>query len=516
MSLLLIVTITLLPVLQCQALSWPQHQSDLEWPQMKPGYSSAVFGVGAQSSFAQQQQQQQQQQDCTGPIASKTCQCTDNGRRVVCRNTIVYSLQNDVPCPQLVEHLTMVNAHFKSQCLTRDNLTALTGLRTLAITGSNLQMITRDAFRNQRLLEKLDLHDNLQLTSVDADMLAYLPRLKQLDMSGCSRLHQLDRRFLEKSNHLLSLNLSSIGLRQMPLLPTSASLRILDVSRNQLKTLPSEMIPHFCRLQQVQMADNPWCCSRQSRWLSMFLRIVSNSEQQQVVRDEPICNAPVPLQGWPIRSVSPDRMDSFERCDASQPFEAQSCSEVSYLFFQYSSAFIWKKKFFFSFSLQIYGMFRNVMPQLPAEPENRVMFDNKRGNVIHNHHLHIQQQSNTGNSQRGGARGSQLDNRVWKPVQVNHHRLGGSVVVVDHIATSKVVNDATDDVDDDDDGQQLQQEVVVASRFCLAAIGGDCTTGHIVIGVLAALVGAVLVAFFIVLIKCCSSGSSRAANFRRS
>lgn len=119
----------------------------------------------------------------------------------------------------------------------------LSGLKTLDLTGNENCKIQNGAFDGLSSLCELLLAE-LNLNSFDESLIKPLMSLRKLDLHG---------------NKLKSL--------KWRIITSLKSLTYLDISRNKLTSIPSTMAPLFSHLKSIFLADNPWVCDSDIKWL---------------------------------------------------------------------------------------------------------------------------------------------------------------------------------------------------------------------------------------------------------
>ena len=123
--------------------------------------------------------------------------------------------------------------------VTANSFTGLVSLRDLYLGHNQLMAFSRATFQDLASLRTLDLHDNPL-----GMFLAVRDTPKVIGLSGLNRLENL--------------NLANIDLHQVSpaLLANLTSLRRIDLSRNQIRTIKRDAFAHLRHLQGINLANN--------------------------------------------------------------------------------------------------------------------------------------------------------------------------------------------------------------------------------------------------------------------
>ena len=88
----------------------------------------------------------------------------------------------------------------------------------------------------------------------------------------------------------------------IPMLLLLFSLKLLDLTGNDLQSLNSSLRPTFSSIDAVYLTDNPWHCNCQLRWFKQIPRPRHSSA------DAVVCFTPQPLAFMEIVKVPDNQM----------------------------------------------------------------------------------------------------------------------------------------------------------------------------------------------------------------
>ncbi|XP_049945822.1 platelet glycoprotein V-like [Schistocerca serialis cubense] len=129
-------------------------------------------------------------------------------------------------------------------------------LTQLKLSGNHIEALHVDTFKANRLLQELDLSDN-PLLELPAGLLQHCPHLRSLNFSR-TRVSALHRTAFSRNAALESLDLSSNSLQALPaaLLPNHGRLSRLDLSSNQLRSIPEKLFSATGGLRLLNLSHN--------------------------------------------------------------------------------------------------------------------------------------------------------------------------------------------------------------------------------------------------------------------
>ena len=154
-------------------------------------------------------------------------------------------------------------------------------LRRLKLTDNNLTDIQTAALRNLPGLRGLDIGRN-PFESVKPNSFRFLTKLKHIDVSGCSRLSEIESNAfagcvdLEWVTVSHNKNLVKIGADACDADPT---LRHLNLADNKLRHLPETLVP-WRNLRSLDLSGNPWQCDCDLGFVPQVLKHLREKAEQ--------------------------------------------------------------------------------------------------------------------------------------------------------------------------------------------------------------------------------------------
>jgi hypothetical protein len=154
-------------------------------------------------------------------------------------------------------------------------------LRRLKLTDNNLTEVPTVALRSFPGLRGLDLGRN-PYESIKPNALRFLSKLKHLDVSGCSRLTDIESSAfggcvdLEYVTVSLNKNLARIAGDAFDAVP---ALRHLNLADNKLRHLPETLVP-WRNLRSLDLSGNPWQCDCDLSFVPQVLKHLREKAEQ--------------------------------------------------------------------------------------------------------------------------------------------------------------------------------------------------------------------------------------------
>ncbi|KAJ7426654.1 Leucine-rich repeat-containing G-protein coupled receptor 6 [Willisornis vidua] len=149
--------------------------------------------------------------------------------------------------------LTSVHLHNnRIQSLGANGFDGLHSLETLGFHNNNIKAIPENAFVGNPLLQTIHFYDN-PIQFVGQSAFQYLPKLHTLSLNGATDIRDFPD--LKGTTSLEVLTLTRAGIRFLPrgMCQQLPSLRILELSHNQIEELPS-----FHQCQRLEELDLSW------------------------------------------------------------------------------------------------------------------------------------------------------------------------------------------------------------------------------------------------------------------
>ncbi|KAG7500042.1 trophoblast glycoprotein-like [Solea senegalensis] len=168
------------------------------------------------------------------------------------------------PCPARCE---CSEAAHTVKCVSKDLRTIPTGIpgytRNLFVTGNQIRRIGPESFRELENVTNLSLSNN-RISEVESHTFAGLRSLRSLDLSNNQLAIIHPEAFTVQNESLQELNLSRALYNHSSVmdLATSfrwsslATLKVLDLSHNNLIFLPSRIFSHLSSLRRLQLSNN--------------------------------------------------------------------------------------------------------------------------------------------------------------------------------------------------------------------------------------------------------------------
>lgn len=218
-----------------------------------------------------------------------------------------------------IRKVIVVGQRFDSQFLSRQNLSTYSmpgmDIQELTIIGCGLRVIEPRTFSGLTSLTKLDVSKNS------------LSRIQGFTFSGLHLdLLRLDNNlgltldaFAFENLTVSSLSIQNCGLKSLsfevfkPLFLRSGSLTTLRLTSNQLTTLDARFEPAFRGLLFLSLANNPFTCDCDLKWLIRTLQRKRRSESDDMFSD-------------PLNHISPlmtDSDDEYPVCESPSRLRAK-------------------------------------------------------------------------------------------------------------------------------------------------------------------------------------------------
>ncbi|XP_078583270.1 uncharacterized protein LOC144865985 [Branchiostoma floridae x Branchiostoma japonicum] len=168
------------------------------------------------------------------------------------------------------------------------------------ITDNQITTIYPGAFNFLEMLEKLDLSNN-KLTTFPREAIAEVgQQLKSLNVGGNPIAESLTVGFFNNMEALEELYLYNMNLSiiENGLLQRLKSLKVLDLSKNNFKSLPEEAIKGLENLTEIVMFGNPFVCDKAALWLKEWFE-----KDPPKIGPGPTCMDPPRLAGYAAVSL---------------------------------------------------------------------------------------------------------------------------------------------------------------------------------------------------------------------
>ncbi|XP_078663925.1 uncharacterized protein LOC144907028 [Branchiostoma floridae x Branchiostoma belcheri] len=163
------------------------------------------------------------------------------------------------------------------------------------MTDNLITTIYPGAFNFLELLEKLDLSNN-KLTTFPREAIAKVGKqIKSLNVGGNPIAESLTAESFEDMEALKELYLYNMNLSVLEngLLQGLKSLKVLDLSKNNFKSLPEEAIQGLDNLTEIVMFGNPFVCDKDALWLQEWYE-----RSPPKIGPGPTCMEPPRLAGY--------------------------------------------------------------------------------------------------------------------------------------------------------------------------------------------------------------------------
>jgi len=154
-------------------------------------------------------------------------------------------------------------------------------LRRLKLTDNNLTDVPTSSLRSFPSLHGLDIGRN-PFDSVKPNSFRFLSKLKHIEISGCSRLSEIESNAfggcidLEWVTISLNKNLVKIAADAFDAVPTLHHLNLAD---NKLRHLPETLVP-WRNLRGLDLSGNPWQCDCDLGFVPLVLKHLREKAEQ--------------------------------------------------------------------------------------------------------------------------------------------------------------------------------------------------------------------------------------------
>lgn len=191
---------------------------------------------------------------------------------------------------QLIELNLAMN---KLSAISDNTFVGLRNLETLDCSSNGIESLSPNAFRHFSKLKRLELKGNLLLTFSFSDMLL-VKELTHVDLSN-NILYEVG--FPNEHTH---------------------DVQHIDLSMNQLQTLPSDVTNVLASTGNIVLRSNPWSCDCRLEWLS---RYASQYKLRILESRGTVCKSPSTSYGMKITDVASHNF----RCDNTTVSNSITC-----------------------------------------------------------------------------------------------------------------------------------------------------------------------------------------------
>ncbi|XP_022253120.1 leucine-rich repeat-containing G-protein coupled receptor 4-like [Limulus polyphemus] len=184
----------------------------------------------------------------------------------------------------------------------------LTWLKVVKLTKNEFQDVPTVALRSAEELEEIYLDEN-PITELNLKSFTGLQKIRIISLSNMPVLGYVDELTFSKLRHLEFLNLHSNPQLEVIhalafkgiLDPKSNQMRLNNVNlrNNSLNTLYEDALP-WCKLETLDLRDNPWNCDCKLKW-------IKNCNMKEELKDLLLCHAPENLRSNVIMTVPEDQ-----------------------------------------------------------------------------------------------------------------------------------------------------------------------------------------------------------------
>lgn len=181
--------------------------------------------------------------------------------------------------------------------------TNLPELKSLILSNNPIQVFENGAFADLTALTKLSLsHIDHHVTGpeniLDENILAAMPNLQQIDLTGSPFLTSKLIQIISDSNSFIS-NVTTLVLQY-----------------NELSTLPENIKTVFPNIETLILDGNPWRCNKKLAWLRDWIKSSSVTFHRF---EEPTCNQPSSLQGRLLSTVEDSELSDDTDQEVKEP-----------------------------------------------------------------------------------------------------------------------------------------------------------------------------------------------------
>ncbi|GAB1604748.1 leucine-rich repeat transmembrane neuronal protein 4-like [Argonauta hians] len=186
-------------------------------------------------------------------------------------------------------------------------------LDTLNLSLNKLRKISEGSFKYFNT-KHLDLSKNSIVDLSSASLRPVAPQLEYLNLAG-NPLQILPAKVFTGLYRLQELNLSDCSINSISQFDGPTSLKRLDISANNLKTIPEPILRMFSKLTWVKLDKNSWACDCNIRgfrnWLQnpTYFQILQCSQRPQSAECEVFqCEMPLELYHHNIKELTDEQI----------------------------------------------------------------------------------------------------------------------------------------------------------------------------------------------------------------
>lgn len=183
--------------------------------------------------------------------------------------------------------------------------TSLSELKSLSLEFNKIPALTQKTFQGLNHLIKLDLsgNENCNIAPGTFDNILSLRELSLAEMN----LETFDVNLIKALKNLVMLDIHGSRLKTIDwtVFQSFPILKRLDLSGNQLTSIPSLMSVTIERLSSINLANNPWICNFQMKWLRDSKTILNLQSSWENI----VCNSPDDLKFMSLINVPGPKLD---------------------------------------------------------------------------------------------------------------------------------------------------------------------------------------------------------------
>lgn len=183
--------------------------------------------------------------------------------------------------------------------------TSLTELKSLSLDFNKIPTITQNTFHGLNHLMKLDVsgNENCNIAPGTFDSVLSLRELSLAEMN----LETFDVKLIKALKNLVMLDIHGNRLKTIDwtVFQSFPILKRLDLSGNQLTSIPSLMSVTIERLSSINLANNPWICNFEMKWLRDSKTILNSQSSWENI----VCNSPEDLKFMSLINVPDPKLD---------------------------------------------------------------------------------------------------------------------------------------------------------------------------------------------------------------
>ncbi|XP_043931606.1 leucine-rich repeat transmembrane protein FLRT1 [Protopterus annectens] len=247
------------------------------------------------------------------PRSLKELHLQDNNIRTISRDALaripllekLHLDDNSVSTVSIEDDAFADSKHLKLLFLSRNHLSSIpTGLpktlEELRLDDNRISTIPQYAFKGLSNLRRLVLDGNLLANQRIAD--DTFSRLQNLTELSLVRNSLVTPPLNLPSSHLQKLYLQDNAISHIPYntLSKMRQLQRLDLSSNNLTSLPKGLFDDLDSLSQLLLRNNPWYCGCNLLWLRDWVRIKSSEVNVRGL----MCQAPEKIRGMAIKDIT--------------------------------------------------------------------------------------------------------------------------------------------------------------------------------------------------------------------